>query len=174
MGAEPRATRPRHSARLATVSFVRCGQQLLLLRHGPGSDRFAGRWNGVGGHVEAGEGLRAAARRELLEEAGLDVKELRLRGVVHETGLLGHAYVVFFFVGEVAGRPLRPAPGVELAWHDLSRLHELPLVQDLHALLPALLANLEPVLAVERYDGADRPLAFAFEGDADAPRGGSA
>jgi len=174
VSAEPPAARRRHRARLATVSFVRCGQQLLLLRHGSGSDRFAGRWNGVGGHVEAGEGLRAAARRELLEEAGLDVRELRLRGVVHETGLLGHAYVIFFFVGEVAEGTLRPAPGVELAWHDLSRVVELPLVLDLHELLPALLTNLEPVLAVERYDGADRPLAFAFEGDVDVPRGGSA
>jgi 8-oxo-dGTP diphosphatase len=163
----------RHRARLATVSFVRCGQQLLLLRHGSGSDRFAGRWNGVGGHVEAGEGLRAAARRELLEEAGLEVEALRLRGVVHETGLLGHAYVIFFFVGEVAEGTLRPAPGVELAWHELSHVGELPLVPDLHELLPGLLTNPEPVLAVERYDGADRPLAFVIEGEAGAARGGS-
>jgi 8-oxo-dGTP diphosphatase len=153
---------------------VRWGQRLLLLRHAPGSDRFAGRWNGVGGHVEAGEGLCAAARRELREEAGLAVPTLRLRGVVHETGLLGHAYVIFFFVGEVADGTLCPGPGVELAWHDLARVRELPLVPDLHELLPALLTNPEPVLAVERYDGADRPLAFAFEGEVGAPRGGSA
>ena len=164
----------RHVARLATVSFVRSGERLLLLRHAPGSARFAGRWNGVGGHVEAGEGIRAAARRELLEEAGIDVADLRLRGVVHETGLLGHAYVVFFFVGEVADPALRPAPGVELAWHALARVRELPLVDDLHDLLADLLANPEPVLAVERYDGADRPLAFAFDGEARPPRGGSA
>ena len=165
---------PRHVARLATVSFVRSGEQLLLLRHGPGNDRFAGRWNGVGGHVEAGEGVRAAARRELREEAGIDVEGLRLRGVVHETGLLGHAYVVFFFVGEVAGRALRPAPGVELAWHELARVRELSLVDDLHELLDALLSNPEPVLAVERYDGTDRPLSFAFDGERPVSRGGPA
>jgi len=173
VGASGGAGRPRHVARLATVSFVRCGERLLLLRHAAGSDRFAGRWNGVGGHVEAGEGVRAAARRELLEEAGLDVAELRLRGVVHETGMLGHAYVVFLFVGEVAAPTLRPAPGIELAWHELSRVRELPLVDDLHELLEALLTNPEPVLAVERYDGADRPLAFAFDGNEPARRGGS-
>ena len=164
----------RHVARLATVALVRCGERLLLLRHAQGS-RFAGRWNGVGGHVEAGEGVRAAARRELLEEAGLDVAGLRLRGVVHETGLLGHAYVVFFFVGEVSDVTLRPAPGVELAWHDLAHVRELPLVDDLPLLLDALLANREPVLAVERYDGADRRLAFALDGEPQAAaRGDSA
>jgi 8-oxo-dGTP diphosphatase len=164
----------RHVARLATVSFVRSGERLLLLRHASGSARFAGRWNGIGGHVEAGEGVRAAARRELLEEAGLDVADLRLRGVVHETGLLGHAYVVFFFVGEAADPALRPAPGLELAWHELARVRELPLVDDLHELLEALLTNPEPVLAVERYDGADRPLVFAFDGEPRPSRGDTA
>jgi len=164
----------RHRARLATVCFVRCGGRVLLLRHPAGHDRFAGRWNGVGGHVEAGEGIRAAARRELLEEAGIEVAGLQLRGVVHETGLLGHAYVVFFFVGEVAEPGLRPAPGVELAWHDLARVRELALVDDLRELLEAVLVNPEPVLAVECYDGADRRIAFAWDGEPDAPAGGSA
>lgn len=168
------AERPRHAARLATVAFVRSGSHVLLMRHRPDSDRFAGRWNGVGGHVEAGEGLRAAARRELREETGLDIAVLRLRGVVHETGLTGHAYVVFFFVGDVDERRLAPAPGVELAWHELSRIRELPLVDDLHELLPALFVNPEPVLAVERFDGADRRLAFAWDGAPDAREGGRA
>jgi 8-oxo-dGTP diphosphatase len=170
--AEP--AQDRHSARLATVAFVRCGERVLLLRHPPGSDRFAGLWNGVGGHVEAGEGLRAAARRELREEAGLDLPDLRLRGVVHESGLTGHAYVVFFYVGEVAAPRLSPAPGVELAWHEVARLRELALVGDLHELLEALLVNSEPVLAVERYDGSDRRLAFAWDGEPEAKRGGPA
>jgi 8-oxo-dGTP diphosphatase len=164
--------RRRHVARLATVAFVRAGSRVLLMRHPPGSDRFAGRWNGIGGHVEAGEGLRAAARRELFEETGLDIPGLRLRGVVHETGLVGHAYVVFFFVGEVATPRLSPAPGVELAWHELARVRELPLVDDLHELLEALLVNPEPVLAVERFDGTDRRLAFAWDG-APGAAGGS-
>jgi 8-oxo-dGTP diphosphatase len=161
----------RHLARLATVALVRSQGRLLLMRHPPGSDRFAGRWNGVGGHVEPGEGLRAAARRELFEETGLDVPQLALRGVVHETGLLGHAYVVFFFVGEVAEPALRPAPGVELAWHEPARVRELALVDDLHELLELLLANPEPVLAVERFDGGDRRLAFALDGEAPPRRG---
>jgi 8-oxo-dGTP pyrophosphatase MutT (NUDIX family) len=107
--------------------------------------------------VEPGECIHAAARRELREEAGLDVPELELRGVVHETGLLGHAHVVFVFVGEVQERSVRSPEGLELTWHPIRELASLPLVHDVAALLPRALAAERPFFAVERYDGGDRP-----------------
>ncbi len=42
----------------------------------------AGRWNGFGGKLEAGETLEEAARREFMEEAGVTVKNLSKRGVL--------------------------------------------------------------------------------------------
>jgi 8-oxo-dGTP diphosphatase len=147
----------RSAARLVTLSFLCSGGAVLLLRHPEDSDRFPGRWNGIGGHVEPGECIHAAARRELREEAGLDVPELELRGVVHETGLLGHAHVVFVFVGEVRECSVRSPEGLELAWHPIRELASLPLVHDVAALLPRALAAERPFFAVERYDGADRP-----------------
>jgi 8-oxo-dGTP diphosphatase len=155
----------RHVARLATLAFVTCGDDVLLLRHPPHADRFAGLWNGIGGHVEAGEDVRAAARRELREEAGLDVPGLRLRAVVHESGMLGHAYVVFFFSGRSAARRLHPAPGLELAWHPSAGLSEIALVPDLPQLLPRVLAPGEPGFAVERYDGGSGLRSVAFSED---------
>ena len=147
----------RGAARLVTLSFVYSGDAVLLLRHPADNDRFPGRWNGVGGHVEPGECIRAAARRELREEAGLDVPGLELRGVVHETGLLGHAHVVFVFVGEVAERSARSPEGLELAWQPIREVGSLPLVHDVAVLLPRALAADRPFFAVEHYDGADRP-----------------
>jgi 8-oxo-dGTP diphosphatase len=155
----------RHRARLATVAFAVHEGCVLLKRHAAGGDRFAGLWNGIGGHVEPGEDIRRAARRELREETGIDAPSLSLRGVVHETGLLGEAYVVFLFAAPVASRALRPETGAELRWQPLDRLAELPLVSDLPALLPRLLAAGEPVFATERYDGGDRRLELAIEGD---------
>jgi 8-oxo-dGTP diphosphatase len=150
----------RHRAALATLCFVCHRDRVLLLRRDSGSDRFAGLWNGIGGHVEAGEDIAAAAWRELREEAGVEPQTLRLRGLLHESGLLGQAYVIFLFVGNVADEGLRPAPGIELGWQPLSRLGELALVPDLPVLLPRLLGSEEVVFATQTFDGGDRPLAL--------------
>lgn len=158
-----------HRARLVTLAFVRHADELLLLRHPESAHRFPGQWNGVGGHVEAGEDVRAAARRELREEAGLEVPDLRLRAVIHESGLLGEAWVVFVFAGESDTRSLYPAPGHEVAWHRLEAVPALPLVHDVELLLDHLFASGDPVFLVEAYDGGDRRLALRL----DAPEPGA-
>ena len=156
----------RHRVRLVTVAFVRNGDEVLLKQHAEHGDRFAGLWNGVGGHVEAGEDIRAAARRELREETGVDVSDLSLRGVIHETGLQGSAHVVFLFVGECAQRELQPEPGLRLAWQPLARLSELPLVADVAPLLPRLLTTREPVFVTEAFGAREDEPAIRVEGEA--------
>lgn len=41
-----------------------------------------GKWNGFGGKVEEGEGIEVAAKRELLEEAGITANTLEKLGVL--------------------------------------------------------------------------------------------
>lgn len=67
-----------------------------------------GWWNGFGGKVEAGEGLEAAARREVNEEAGIALEEVTKVGVLEFTfaDKPAEIFVGHIFKGEgIVGEP---------------------------------------------------------------------
>lgn len=62
------------------VLTIRSGAlSVLLIRRG--NEPFAGRWALPGGFVEIGEGLVEAARRELVEETGVDLGRVHLEQI---------------------------------------------------------------------------------------------
>lgn len=69
----PEAAAPIPAARLIVAD--RQGR-VLILRRAAGT-HSAGRWCLPGGKVDYGDTVEAAARRELMEECGLDCRELR-------------------------------------------------------------------------------------------------
>ncbi len=101
------------------VLCERDGRLLLMRRAGTGF--FDGLYSLPGGHVEPGESVRMAARRELREETGLEVapSDLVFMGVVHR---LSDTNRIDFFVRaeRFAGEPriLEPAKCDRLEWHD--------------------------------------------------------
>ena len=137
---------PRTLVFLTGANPVTGTDELLLLKGAPHKRLWAGKYNGLGGHVEAGEDIRAAAVREVWEEAGIAVEHLTLRGVVNiDTGYDEHGrrpgVLMFVFVGVTTDRSLWASAEGAPEWVAVGTLHELPLVDDLYELLPRALAG---------------------------------
>ncbi|MDH3686516.1 MAG: hypothetical protein OEP95_09835, partial [Myxococcales bacterium] len=64
-------------------------------------------------------------------------------------------YVVLLFTGTASAGDVHSPEGLELAWHPVEKVTDLPLVEDLRHWLRPLLAADEPLFITERYDGGD-------------------
>lgn len=127
----------RHLATPRTLVFLRRGGLRLFLEGGP-RKWFAGRLNGVGGSVEAGEDVLTAARREVEEETGMAPASLELAAVLHVAA--EPVVLLFVFTGTLPEGELRACDEGRLVWlgEDELRRAQDRLVPDLVGLLPRL------------------------------------
>jgi 8-oxo-dGTP diphosphatase len=167
--AEQGFSEDRYSMVPRTLIFLDCGDLVLMLKGSPSKKIWASKYNGIGGHVERGEDIINAAKRELFEESGFRTEDLWLGAVVtidvQETG----GILLFVFRGQIdkdTCKDLEPATSVEgsLEWVHRSEVFDLPLVDDLPVLLPKLFSHREgdPIIyANYKYDDDDLAIVFA-------------
>ncbi len=131
---EQGVTRERYMLIPRVLIFVTRGDRVLLLRGAPDKRLWANLYNGLGGHVEQGEDVLTAARRELLEEAGIRA-DLRLCGTLLVDTGRNPGVAVYILWGEYDGEVMPSSEEGTLEWVEWDAAASLPCVEDLPVLL---------------------------------------
>jgi len=106
----------------AVIALVTKGDRVLLQRN---SHYRSAHWSLVAGFVDAGENLEEAVRREILEEANIEVKDVRY--VSSQTWPFP-SNIMIGFRAEYASGELRPdgEEVIESGWFRRGELPEIP------------------------------------------------
>ncbi|MFQ5910337.1 MAG: 8-oxo-dGTP diphosphatase [Thermoplasmata archaeon] len=126
----------------ATLCFIMSGGRTLLLRKAEGF-RGGGKWNAPGGKLLPGETAQECAIREVAEETGLTVQDMKEQGVLRffVGGEPQPEWVVTVFrAGPFSGSPAPSAEG-KLQWHDIRELPYSEMWEVDHLWLPAFLSG---------------------------------
>jgi 8-oxo-dGTP diphosphatase len=118
---------------LATLGYVFSpdGRRVLMIhRNARPEDLHRGKYNGLGGKLDAGEDIVAGLCREIREEAGLHCEEVQLAGTISWPGFGRNGEDWFGFIFRVlrfSGSPLSANPEGQLEWVEIERVPTLPL-----------------------------------------------
>jgi 8-oxo-dGTP diphosphatase len=132
---------------LATLAYVLSPDRrrvLLVHRNRRPEDAHFGKYNGLGGKLDAGEDVVSCVRREVREESGLECEALVLRGTVSWPGFGkgGEDWFGFIFrVDRFRGTPAEANPEGTLEWVEIDRVGQLPLWEGDRFFLPLVFAD---------------------------------
>ena len=153
---------------LGTLGYILspCRQKVLLVHRAArrDDDQF-GKYNGLGGKLLPTEDVVTGMRRELREEAAIEVTEMQLRGTINWTnfGPKGEDWLGFIFlITAFTGTP--PAANEEgtLGWFPVAQLDTLPMWEGDRHFLPLVFDDdARPFHGYMPYDH-DRPIGWSF------------
>ena len=141
------------------------GRYLMLHRTKKREDPNAGKWIGVGGKFEAGESPEECARREVMEETGITLSALTLRGIVTFVSDEFPTEYMFLFTATGRGGELRPCEEGELAWIKKEDIFSLPLWEGDRVFL-RLLAEERPFFSLKLSYRGEKLVSAVLDGEA--------
>ena len=140
---------------MTTLCYIeKEGKYLMLHRVKKHHDINAGKWIGVGGHVENGETPEECLLREVKEETGLTLTAYRLRGLVTFLSDVCEPELMCVFTADAFDGELIECDEGELAWVDKSDVLALPTWEGDRVFLERLLSGDERFFSIKlRYEG---------------------
>ena len=103
---------------------------LLVHRNKRKNDQHLGKYNGLGGKMEAGEDIQTCICREIKEESGIICEKVVLRGTINWTGFgpNGEDWFGFIFrIDQFRGAPRNNNEEGTLIWYPIEDLLSLPM-----------------------------------------------
>jgi 8-oxo-dGTP diphosphatase len=153
---------------LATLGYVFSpdGRRVLMIhRNARPEDLHKGKYNGLGGKLDAGEDVVAGLKREIREEAGIECEEVQLAGTISWPGFgrNGEDWFGFLFrILRFSGTPLEANPEGQLEWVEIERVATLPLWEGDSHFLPLVFQRDSPQFhGVMPYRGG-QPLSWTY------------
>lgn len=117
-----------HYKTISAVLVILSSGDKILLQKRSGTGFADGMWDfSASGHVEENEPMSKTVIREVKEELGVDVKDMRFIGLMHNLGEDGVSrYLGVFKVDGYVGEPqiCEPDKCSELKWFDVNDLPE--------------------------------------------------
>lgn len=97
----------------------------------------------IGGHIELGEGIEDAAKREVKEESGITIHELDMKGIVYIRNQNTGDYDVIMFVFTSTNFTGNPVDGREgkFQWVQKDKIGDLNLYEGDRIFLDLMLKN---------------------------------
>jgi 8-oxo-dGTP diphosphatase len=126
--------------KLATLCYLRNNSRTLMMhRVKRAGDMHYGKWNGLGGKLQAGESPEECVMREVKEESGLIIENPRLKGFLTFPSFdEWDDWYVFVFTAQGFSGELQDTPEGHLEWIDNEKLTALDLWEGDHVFLPWL------------------------------------
>ncbi|MGB8253167.1 MAG: NUDIX domain-containing protein [Anaerolineaceae bacterium] len=156
---EQGVSRNRYCVIPRVLIFIFRGEEVLLIKGNPTKKIWPNRYNGIGGHIERGEDVLSAARRELKEEAGIQVEKLSLCGTVMVDAGEEFGIALYIYKGKYEGDVLIESTEGSLEWVQINQIVQYPLVEDLPIILPRVHKmdeRMQPFSARYYYDTDER------------------